>query len=188
MHGLPPSPQAVAEFVSDSDPAAYDKLVDRLLDSPQFGERWARHWLDIAHYADTHGFERDQRRDHAWRYRDYVIRAINEDKPYDRFLTEQICGDVCYPEQADAVIATGFLAAGPYDFVGQVETKSPVLRRSARRSGLGRYGHASDDVNDGDDRQLCTMSRSQTRSDHAARILPIGRCLCRAEAGQPHRQ
>ena len=132
LHGLPPSPQAVAEFVSDADPAAYDKLVDRLLDSPQFGERWARHWLDIAHYADTHGFERDQRRDHAWRYRDYVIRAINEDKPYDRFLTEQICGDVCYPERSDAVIATGFLAAGPWDFVGQVETKSPVLRRSAR--------------------------------------------------------
>jgi mono/diheme cytochrome c family protein len=132
LHGLPPAPQAVAEFVSDPDPAAYQKLVDRLLDSPQFGERWARHWLDIAHYADTHGFERDQRRDHAWRYRDYVIRAINEDKPYDRFLTEQICGDVCFPEESDAVIATGFLAAGPYDFVGQVETKSPLLRRSAR--------------------------------------------------------
>ncbi len=130
--GLPPAPEAVTRFVADPDPQAYEKLVDQLLDSPHFGERWARHWLDIAHYADTHGFERDKRRDHAWRYRDYVIRAFNEDKPYDRFLLEQIAGDVLAPDDPDAVIATGFLAAGPWDFVGQVETKSPMLRRAAR--------------------------------------------------------
>lgn len=130
--GLPPNPAEVEAFVNDPDPKAYEKLVDRMLSSPHYGERYARHWLDIAHYADTHGFERDQRRDSAWRYRDYVIAAFNEDKPYTRFLKEQIAGDVWWPDDTDAVVATGFLAAGPWDFVGQVETKSPVLRRSAR--------------------------------------------------------
>jgi hypothetical protein len=111
------------------------------LESPDYGERFARHWLDIAHYADTHGFERDKRRNNAWRYRDYVIRALNEDKPYDRFLQEQIAGDVLWPDDEQAVIATGFLAAGPWDFVGQVETRSPVLRRSAsvRRQLASRF-------------------------------------------------
>ena len=132
LHGLPPTPEAVEAFETDTDPHAYENLVDRLLNSPHYGERFARHWLDIAHYADTHGFERDKRRDNAWRYRDYVIRALNEDKPYNRFLQEQIAGDVLWPNDEQAVIATGFLAAGPWDFVGQVETKSPVLRRSAR--------------------------------------------------------
>lgn len=132
LHGLPPTPEAVESFVEDTDPKAYEKLVDRMLESPHYGERFAQHWLDIAHYADTHGFERDKRRDNAWRYRDYVIHALNEDKPYDRFLQEQIAGDVLWPDNEQAVIATGFLAAGPWDFVGQVETKSPVLRRSAR--------------------------------------------------------
>lgn len=130
--GLPPAPEDVEAFFNDPDPAAWEKLVDRMLDSPHYGERYARHWLDLAHYADTHGFERDQRRDHAWRYRDYVIDAFNDDKPYDRFLQEQIAGDVLWPGDEQAVTATGFLAAGPWDFVGQVETKSDELRRSAR--------------------------------------------------------
>ena len=132
LHGIPPSPESVEHFVSDPDPEAYVKLVDDMLASPHFGDRYARHWLDIAHYADTHGFERDKRRETAWRYRDYLIAAVNEDKPYDRFLQEQIAGDVIWPDDSEAVIATGFLAAGPWDFVGQVETKSPILRRSAR--------------------------------------------------------
>lgn len=130
--GSPPPPEEVAAFIADDDPGAYDKLLDRLLESPQFGERWARHWLDIAHYGDTHGFERDKLRDNAWRYRDYVIRSFNDDKPYDQFIREQIAGDVIAPDDADAVVATGFLAAGPWDFVGQAETKSPVLNRAAR--------------------------------------------------------
>ncbi len=132
LHGLPPYPDDVEAFVGDPDPNAYAKLVDRMLSSAHYGERYARHWLDIAHYADTHGFERDKRRDSAWRYRDYVIAALNSDKPYDWFLKEQIAGDVFWPEDEAATVATGFLAAGPWDFVGQVETKSPVLRRSAR--------------------------------------------------------
>lgn len=134
--GLPPTPHEIDAFIKDPDPQAYEKLVDHLLASPHYGERWARHWLDIAHYADTHGFERDQRRDNAWRYRDWVIRALNSDKPYDAFLKDQIAGDVYRPDDADAIIATGFLAAGPWDFVGQAETKSEVLKRAARADDL----------------------------------------------------
>jgi mono/diheme cytochrome c family protein len=132
LHGLPPTPESVEAFVNDRDPSAYENLVNRLLDSEHYGERYARHWLDIAHHADTHGFERDQRRDQAWRYRDYVINAFNDDRPYRRFLQEQIAGDVLWPDDDQAVIATGFLAAGPWDFVGQQETKSPLLKRAAR--------------------------------------------------------
>ena len=136
LHGLPPSPEAVAAFVNADGSMAYENLVDQMLASPHYGERFAQHWLDIAHYADTHGFERDRRRPNAWRYRDYVINAFNHDKPYDRFLQEQIAGDVLWPGDGNAVIATGFLAAGPWDFVGQVEAKSPVLRRAARNLDL----------------------------------------------------
>ncbi|HSH92563.1 MAG TPA: DUF1553 domain-containing protein [Roseimicrobium sp.] len=138
--GLPPTPERVEQFIRDKDPRAYEKLVDELLASPHYGERWARHWLDIAHYADTHGFERDQLRPNAWRYRDYVIQSLNADKPYNRFLTEQIAGDALPPDPKrqtrDAVVATGFLAAGPWDFVGQVETKSDMLKRAARAGDL----------------------------------------------------
>ncbi len=134
--GLPPTPERVEQFVKDADPKAYEKLVDELLHSTHYGERWARHWLDIAHYADTHGFERDQLRLNAWRYRDYVISSLNADKPYDQFIREQVAGDVIAPNDPPAVIATGFLAAGPWDYVGQVETKSDMLRRAARAGDL----------------------------------------------------
>jgi hypothetical protein len=134
--GLPPTPDEVDAFVKDKSAGAYERLVDRFLASPHYGERWGRFWLDIAHYADTHGFERDQRRDNAWRYRDYVIDALNTDKPYDQFIREQIAGDILYPDRAEAVIATGFLAAGPFDFVGQIETASPLLRKQARADDL----------------------------------------------------
>ncbi len=134
--GLPPAPEDIDAFISDTDPRAVEHLVDRMLASPHYGERWAGHWLDIAHYADTHGFERDQRRDNAWRYRDWVIRALNSDLPYDQFLRDQVAGDVLRPDDPDAVAATGFLAAGPWDFVGQAETPSPVLKRQARADDL----------------------------------------------------
>lgn len=134
--GLPPTPERVEQFARDPDPQAYEKLVEELLKSPHYGERWARHWLDIAHYADTHGFERDQLRPNAWRYRDYVIEALNADKPYGQFIREQIAGDVIAPEDPKAVVATGFLAAGPWDFVGHVETKSDMLKRAARAGDL----------------------------------------------------
>lgn len=140
--GLPPTPERVAQFVNDRNPKACEQLVDELLSSPHYGERWARHWLDIAHYADTHGFERDQLRPNAWRYRDYVIAALNADKPYNQFLREQIAGDVLAANsqlqtpKPELIAATGFLAAGPWDFVGQIETKSDVLKRAARADDL----------------------------------------------------
>jgi hypothetical protein len=134
--GLPPHPVAVAAFEEDTRPDAYEQLLNELLASPHYGERQARHWLDIAHYADTHGFERDQIRETAWRYRDWLINAFNDDLPYDAFLRRQIAGDVIAPDDPQFTIATGFLAAGPWDFVGQVETKSGVLRRQARADDL----------------------------------------------------
>ncbi|HND54144.1 MAG TPA: DUF1549 domain-containing protein, partial [Pirellulaceae bacterium] len=139
LHGLPPTLEEVRQFereCREDRNAAVERLVDRLMKSPRYGERWGRHWLDIAHYADTHGFERDQIRPHAWRYRDYVINALNDDLPYDIFLKQQIAGDVIAPDDPKSVIATGFLAAGPWDFVGQVETRSDILRRAARASDL----------------------------------------------------
>ena len=134
--GLPPDPAEVDRFVADGNADAYERLVDQMLASPRYGERWARHWLDIAHYADTHGFERDQVRPDAWRYRDWVIRALNGDMPYDAFLRDQIAGDVLAPDDHDRTVATGFLAAGPWDFVGQQETQNDVLRRQARADDL----------------------------------------------------
>ena len=136
LHGLPPTPEDAAAFTADLRPDAYERLVDRYLASPHYGERWARHWLDIAHYADTHGFERDQKRENAWPYRDWVIRAFNDDMRYDDFIRLQVAGDVISPSDRNAVVATGFLAAGPWDFVGQRETPSPVLKRQARADDL----------------------------------------------------
>ncbi len=138
LTGLPPTPAEVEAFLTDpaADAIAYERLLDRLLTSPHYGERWARHWLDIAHYADTHGFERDQLRPTAWRYRDWVIKAFNDDLPYDEFLRRQLAGDVIAPNDPAFTVAAGFLTAGPWDFVGQIETKSPVLRRQARADDL----------------------------------------------------
>jgi mono/diheme cytochrome c family protein len=119
--GLPPTPKRVQQFVSDRDPQAYEKLVEEMLQSPRYGERWARHWLDVVHYGDTHGYDKDKPRPNAWPYRDYVIRALNEDKPYARFVEEQIAGDVLYPGARDGIQALGFIAAGPWDFIGHAE-------------------------------------------------------------------
>ena len=106
--GLPPSPEEVQAFLDDRSPNAYDKAVDRLLASPHYGERWARHWLDLARYAESEGFKADETRPNAWRYRDYVIDAFNSDKPYDRFVQEQIAGDELFPHDPQARIATAF--------------------------------------------------------------------------------
>ena len=119
--GLPPSPEQVQQFANDRNPNAYENLVDELLSSPRYGERWARHWLDVVHYGDTHGYDKDKPRPNAWPYRDYVIRALNEDKPYARFVEEQIAGDVLSPNTRDGMQALGFLAAGPWDFIGHAE-------------------------------------------------------------------
>src|SRR5262249_30171963 len=98
---------------ADAWPRAWEHVIDRLLASPHYGERWGRHWLDLARYADSNGFEFDEHRPDAWRYRDYVIAAFNADKPYDRFVAEQMAGDELFPEQADALVATGLNLLGP---------------------------------------------------------------------------
>ena len=135
LTGLPPAPDEVDEFVSDPDPAAYERLVDRLLASPHYGERWGRHWLDVARYADTCGYDKDKLRPNAWPYRDYVIRSFNEDKPYARFVEEQIAGDVLYPGTPDGILGLGFIAAGPWDFIGHVEVpESKIDGKVARHN------------------------------------------------------
>ena len=108
LTGLVPTPEEVQAFVSDPAPDAFAKVVDRLLASPRYGERWARHWLDLARYADSEGFKSDETRPNIWRYRDYVIDSFNQDKPYDRFIKEQIAGDELYPQDPAALVATGF--------------------------------------------------------------------------------
>lgn len=121
LTGLPPTPEEMDAFVADKTPGAYGQLVDKLLASPRYGERWARHWLDVVHFGETHGYDKDQPRPNAWPYRDYVIRAFNEDRPYARFVQEQLAGDVLFPGTRDGIEALGFIAAGPWDLIGHAE-------------------------------------------------------------------
>ena len=118
LTGMAPANAEVEAFLNDTGKDAYSRLIDRLLASPAYGERWALKWLDVVRYADTNGYELDAERPQSWRYRDYVINAFNGGTPYDRFLMEQIAGDELYPGDANALIATGFLRAGPRHVVG----------------------------------------------------------------------
>ncbi len=131
LTGLPPTPKAVADFLADDSPDAFERVVDRLLESPHYGERWGRHWLDLVRFAETNSFERDSLKPHAWRYRDYVIRSLNEDKPYDQFLREQLAGDEGDNPTADSIVATGFYRLGIWD-------DEPADRL------LARYDHLDD--------------------------------------------
>ncbi|MEZ5398515.1 MAG: DUF1549 and DUF1553 domain-containing protein [Bryobacteraceae bacterium] len=157
LHGLPPSAQEIAAFMKDQRPDAYERLVDRLLDSPRYGERWARHWLDVVHYGDSHGYDKDKPRDHAWPYRDWVIAAFNGDMPYRRFVEAQIAGDVLYPDDPQATVATGFIAAGPWDFVGHQELKEGTTDKNLTR------------LLDRDDMVAATMSTFTSMTVHCAR-------------------
>ena len=133
LTGLPPDPAELQAFLVDPSPYAYETLVERLLASPQYGEQMARHWLDVVKYADTCGYDKDKLRPHAWPYRDYVIQAFNADKRYDRFVQEQVAGDILFPGTADGILGLGFLAAGPWDFIGHVEVpESKIDGRIAR--------------------------------------------------------
>jgi mono/diheme cytochrome c family protein len=114
LTGLPPTPEEIDAFESDTKPGAYERLVDRLLASPRLGERWARHWLDLARYGESHGYEQDYDRPYAYYYRDFLIRALNEDMPFDRFVRLQLAGDEIEPENPQALMATGFLGAGTH--------------------------------------------------------------------------
>ncbi len=114
--GLPPTPEETSNFLADQSPQAYETLVDRLLSSPQYGEHWARYWLDLVRYADSDGFRIDDYRPSAWRYRDYVVKAFNSDKTYDRFVQEQLAGDELFPGNPEALIATGYLRHWIYEY------------------------------------------------------------------------
>jgi mono/diheme cytochrome c family protein len=133
--GLPPSPKDIDAFLADDSPAAYEKLIDRLLASPHYGERWGRHWLDVARFCESNGFEHDKIRDHSWRYRDYVIGSLNADRPYEHFVRQQIAGDVLEPVTREGIIATGFLVGGPWDEANQLQ-KSVTMRQRAREEEL----------------------------------------------------
>ena len=124
MHGMPPTPMETADFVNDTRTDAYARLVDRVLASPRYGERWARHWMDVVRYADTNGFETNRERKSAYHYRDYIIASLNSDKPYDKFIKEQIAGDAL---GVDA--ATGFLVAGPHDIVKSPDINLTLMQR-----------------------------------------------------------
>lgn len=157
LHGLPPTWQEIQSFVSDRSPDAYEKLIDRLLASPRYGERWGRHWLDVAHYGESHGYDKDKPRRNAWPYRDYVIAAFNQDKPYARFVEEQLAGDVLWPDDPQATVATGFIAAGPWDFVGHAELREDTTDKAITRN-LDR-----------DDMVMTTMSAFVSMTAHCAR-------------------
>ena len=157
LTGLPPPPYEVEAFARDETTNAYEKVVDRLLASPRYGERWARHWLDTVHYGESHGYDKDKPRQNAWPFRDYVIRAFNDDKPYSRFVEEQLAGDVLFPDEPDGMVALGFVAAGPWDFVGHVEL--PITKTDGL---IARY-------NDRDDMLMNAMSTFQSLTVHCAR-------------------
>ncbi len=132
--GLPPSPEEVQAFIEDKSEKAYEHLVDRLLDSKHYGERWARHWLDVVKYADTCGYDKDKLRPNAWPYRDYVIDSFNRDKPYSRFIKEQVAGDVLFPGTPEGILGLGFIACGPWDFIGHVEVPESKIDGKVARN------------------------------------------------------
>ena len=138
LTGLPPTPEEAAAFFPDGQTTVsdvlYNALLDRLLASPRYGERWARHWMDVAHFAETHGHDQDRIREHAWPFRDYLIGAFNADKPYARFVQEQVAGDALFPDDPQATVALGFLAAGPWD-----ESSLRDIREDSIDRQIGRY-------------------------------------------------
>ncbi len=147
--GLPPTAEELAAFEQEAAqdlPAAIGRTADRLLASPRYGERWGRHWLDVVHYGDTHGYDKDKLRPNAWPYRDYVIRSLNDDKPYARFVEEQLAGDTLYPTTTDGFLAQGFISAGPWDFIGHAELPETKLDGKIARA-LDRDDMVSNTMN-----------------------------------------
>jgi len=155
--GLPPTPEELRAFLADKSPRAFERVVDRLLASPRYGERWARHWMDVVHFAETHGNDQDRIRTNAWPYRDYLIRSFNEDKPYARFVREQLAGDVLFPNDPLATVALGFIAAGPWDESSLRDIREDTIDRQ-----IGRYL-------DRDDMVTTTMSTFASSTVHCAR-------------------
>ena len=137
LTGLPPTPEQAAAFLEDKSPHAYGRLVESLLASPHYGERWAQKWLDVVRFADTNGFELDGYREHGWRYRDYVVRSFNADKPYDVFVREQVAGDELFPDDRQALVATGFHGAGPRHVVSGNQDKEEARQEVLMEMTLG---------------------------------------------------
>ena len=142
LTGLPPTLDEQDAFLRDDSPDAYEKVVDRLLASPHYGERWAQHWLDLVRYAETDGFKADDLRPEAYRYRDYVIRSFNADLPYDRFVRQQLAGDELEPDNADAIIATGFNRLWPdeYNAANLEQRRQEILDDLTDTAGLAFLG------------------------------------------------
>jgi len=157
LTGLPPPPDEMKVFLEDKREDAYERAVDKLLASPRYGERWARHWMDVVHFAETHGHDQDAPRENAWPYRDYLINAFNNDKPYGRFVEEQIAGDILYWQDPQAVAATGFLAAGPWD-----ESSLKDIQPDTFDNKIAQYL-------DRDDMITATMSTFAASTVHCAR-------------------
>ena len=157
LWGMLPDPEDVEEFVSDARPDAWTRRVDRLLASPRYGERWARRWMDLVHFAETHGHDQDRPREHSWPYRDYLIRSFNGDKPYSQFIHEQLAGDRFYPDDPIALEGLGMLAAGPWD-----ESSLRDIREDSVDREKGRYM-------DRDDIVTTVMSTFASTSAHCAR-------------------
>ncbi len=157
LTGLPPTPEEVDAFLADTRPDAYCRLVDRLLASPGHGERWARHWLDVVHWAETHGHDQDVPRENAWPYRDWLIRAFNSDMPYGRFVRAQIAGDILYRDEPWDTAATGLLAAGPWDESSQQSIRDDTLDKKQAQN-LDR-----------DDMLTTVMSAFSSTTVHCAR-------------------
>jgi hypothetical protein len=128
--GLPPTPEEVEAFVNDKRPGAYERLIDRLLSSPHYGERWGRHWLDVIRFGESHGYEQNHLRDRAWPFRDYVIRSFNEDRPFNRMILEHLAGDQIAPGDPGVAVATGYLVAGAHDTV-KIENIEGELQKRA---------------------------------------------------------
>ena len=143
LTGLPPSPGEIDAFLKDTSGRAYENLVDRLLASPRYGERWARHWLDIVRYTESQGFEYDKLRDNAWHYRDYVIRSFNDDTPYNLFMRQQVAGDVLQPVTRDGIIGASMLICGPWDEAGNAQanaTQRMITREDELEDTIGVVG------------------------------------------------
>ncbi len=195
LTGLPPTPDEVERFVRDKSADAFERVVDHFLDSPHFGERWARHWLDLARFAESHGFEHDTDREHAYHYRDFLIKALNDDLPYTTFVKWQIAGDEYKPEEPLAMMATGFLAAGTHATQitkNQVEKERyDELDDMANTVGTAFLGlavgcarchdHKFDPIPTSDYYRLLSTFTTTIRSDHLVPIDPKGHALALRE-------
>jgi len=198
--GMPPNPEEVRAFLADESPDAYAKLIDRLLESPHYGERWGRHWLDVARFAESHGFEQDYNREFAYHFRDFVIKALNQDMPFDQFARWQIAGDEIAPEEPLAMMATGFLGAGVFPTQitkNEVErTRYDALDDMASTVGTAFLGltvgcarchdHKYDPIPSADYYRLISTFTTTVRSNIELNLDPEGYRQAKAEFDKQH--